>query len=89
MRMLDRRRGTDPPAMLAVDPRPTPVANEADVHLAVRPGTNVALVNGLLREIVRRGWVDEKYVAEHTRGFDDLCAVVDAYPPTASPTSAT
>ena len=81
MRMLDRRHGADPPAMLAVDPRPTPVAREADVHLAVRPGTNLALVNGLLREIVRRGWVDEKYVAEHTRGFDDLCAVVDAYPP--------
>jgi anaerobic selenocysteine-containing dehydrogenase len=81
MRMLDRRHGADPPAMLAVDPRHTPVAREADVHLAVRPGTNLALVNGLLREVVRRGWVDEKYVAAHTRGFDDMCRVVDAYPP--------
>ncbi|GAA1041274.1 nitrate reductase [Virgisporangium ochraceum] len=80
MRMLDRRHGADPPAMLAVDPRPTPVAREADVHLAVRPGTNLALVNGLLREIVHRGWVDGSFVAAHTRGFDDLCAVVDAYP---------
>jgi anaerobic selenocysteine-containing dehydrogenase len=80
MRMLDRRHGADPPAMLAVDPRPTPVAREADVHLAVRPGTNLALVNGLLREIVHRGWVEENFVAAHTRGFDDLCAVVDAYP---------
>ena len=34
MRMLDRRRGTDPPRMLCVDPRDTPVAREADVHLA-------------------------------------------------------
>ncbi|HEY0699206.1 MAG TPA: molybdopterin-dependent oxidoreductase, partial [Micromonospora sp.] len=33
-RMLDRRRGPNPPAMLAVDPRPTPVAREADLHLA-------------------------------------------------------
>jgi anaerobic selenocysteine-containing dehydrogenase len=81
MRMLDRRRGTDPPAMLAVDPRPTPVAREADVHLAVRAGTNLALVNGLLREVVRNGWYDEGYVAAHTIGFEELCRVVDGYPP--------
>jgi ferredoxin-nitrate reductase len=81
MRMLDRRRGANPPAMLAVDPRATPVAREADVHLAVRAGTNTALMNGLLREIIRRGWYDEEYVAAHTIGFDQLSKVVDAYPP--------
>src|SRR5207248_9408043 len=42
MRMLDRRHGPNPPAMVAVDPRDTPVAREADVHLAVRNGTNQA-----------------------------------------------
>ncbi|PWK30175.1 molybdopterin oxidoreductase family protein [Actinoplanes xinjiangensis] len=81
MRMLDRRHGTDPPAMLAVDPRPTPVAREADVHLAVRAGTNLALVNGLLRQIIRNGWYDEEYVTAHTTGFDELCRIVDGYPP--------
>src|SRR4051812_32563944 len=65
MRMLDRRRGPNPPAMLAVDPRATPVAREADLHLAVRAGTNLALMNGLLREIIRNGWYDEGYVAAH------------------------
>ncbi|MBO3741286.1 molybdopterin-dependent oxidoreductase, partial [Actinoplanes flavus] len=80
-RMLDRRRGPRPPAMLAVDPRTTPVAREADVHLAIRGGTNLALVNGLLREIIRRGWHDADYVAAHTVGFDDLCRVVDGYSP--------
>jgi anaerobic selenocysteine-containing dehydrogenase len=79
MRMLDRRRGPNPPAMLAVDPRSTPVAREADLHLPVRVGTNQALLNGLLREIIHRGWFDEKYVAAHTLGFDELCRVVDAY----------
>ncbi|MEU8610762.1 molybdopterin oxidoreductase family protein [Actinoplanes sp. NPDC048791] len=79
-RMLDRRRGPNPPAMLAVDPRATPVAREADVHLAVRAGTNVALVNGLLREIIQRGWYDRAYVDAHTIGFDELCATVDRYP---------
>src|SRR4029453_4328245 len=76
-RMLDRRRGSSPPAMLAVDPRTTPVAREADVPLPVRAGTNLALVNGLLREVIRRGWHDERYIAAHTIGFDELCAVVD------------
>ena len=79
MRMLDRRHGANPPAMLAVDPRPTPVAREADVHLPVRPGTNLALVNGLLRLIIEHGWVDEDYVAAHTLGFDDLAKVVHPY----------
>jgi ferredoxin-nitrate reductase len=49
MRMLDRRRGPDPPRLVAIDPRRTPVAQEADVHLPVRSGTNVALVDGLVR----------------------------------------
>src|SRR3954453_1696317 len=62
MRMLDRRRGPDPPRMLAVDPRRTPVAREADVHLSIRPGTNLALLNGLLRELIRRGAFDVDWV---------------------------
>src|ERR687897_995758 len=42
MRMLDRRAGPDPPALIAVDPRDTPVAREADIHLPLRSGTNLA-----------------------------------------------
>jgi anaerobic selenocysteine-containing dehydrogenase len=80
MRMLDRRRGPNPPAMLAVDPRPTPVAREADVHLAVRPGTNLALMNGLLRLILHNGWADEDFLADHTLGREELEKVVEAYP---------
>ena len=81
MRMLDRRRGPNPPRMLAVDPRPTPVAREADVHLAVRPGTNQATMNGLIREIIHRGWVDEDYVRRHTVGLEQLERVVEPYTP--------
>ncbi|WP_338043352.1 molybdopterin oxidoreductase family protein [Nonomuraea lactucae] len=80
-RMLDRRRGPRPPAMIAVDPRVTPVAREADVHLAVRPGTNLALMSALIHRIVERGWHDPQYVAEHTVGFEELCRVVSGCPP--------
>jgi len=80
MRMLDRRRGPDAPAMLAVDPRRTPVAQEADIHLALRPGTNLALLNGLLREVIEHGWYDPDFVGAHTVGFDELARLVDGYP---------
>jgi ferredoxin-nitrate reductase len=79
MRMLDRRRGPDPPRMVAIDPRLTPVAREADVHLPVKSGTNVALTNGLARELIENGWIDERYVRDHTLGFEELRATVEPY----------
>ena len=81
MRMLDRLAGPDRPRMVVADPRLTPVAREADVHLPVRPGTNLALMNGVLREVIANGWIDESYVAEHTIGFDELRAKVEPYTP--------
>ncbi|MEV0350070.1 molybdopterin oxidoreductase family protein [Nonomuraea sp. NPDC050680] len=80
-RMLDRRRGPSPPAMIAVDPRDTPVAREADVHLAVRSGTNLALLNALIHRLIERGWYDRRYVDEHTLGFERLCRMVEPCPP--------
>src|SRR4029453_6318647 len=71
-RIQDRRRGPNPPRLVVVDPRPTPVAREADVHLAIRPGTNLALLNGLLREIIERGWIDRAFIDAPTVGFDQL-----------------
>lgn len=81
MRILDRLAGEDPPQLLCVDPRPTPVAKAATVHLAPRPGTNVALMNALLHELVADGAVDEQWVKSHTVGYDDLCKVVERYTP--------
>jgi ferredoxin-nitrate reductase len=81
MRVLDRRNGLDPPRILAVDPRDTPVAREADVHLAPRGGTNQALMNGLLREVLAHGWIDERFIGEHTLGFADLESTVEPYTP--------
>ncbi|MFM6852206.1 MAG: molybdopterin oxidoreductase family protein [Terrabacter sp.] len=81
MRILDRLAGDDPPQLLCVDPRPTPVAQAATVHLAPRPGTNVALMNALLHELVHTGAVDEEWVESHTVGYDDLRTVVERYTP--------
>lgn len=79
MRMLDRLAGPDRPRLLCVDPRPTPVAHEADIHLALRGGTNMALMNGLLRELIANDWLDRDYIENHTLGFDAMQSVVDPY----------
>ncbi|MFF5954760.1 molybdopterin oxidoreductase family protein [Streptomyces luteogriseus] len=81
MRLLDRMEGADPPMLVCVDPRHTPVARRADVHLAPRAGTNVALLNALLHEIIRTGRVDRVYLDAHTVGFDELAAIVEECTP--------
>jgi anaerobic selenocysteine-containing dehydrogenase len=81
MRMLDRLHGPDRPRLVVADPRLTPVAREADVHLAVRPGTNLALMNGVLRELISNGWIDEGWVKDHTLGFEELRSKVESYTP--------
>ncbi|GAA1489447.1 molybdopterin oxidoreductase family protein [Brachybacterium sacelli] len=76
MRILDRLAGEAPPQLLVVDPRTTPVAEHATVHLAPRPGTNLALLNALVHETIARGHVDRDYVHSHTVGYEKLAAQV-------------
>jgi anaerobic selenocysteine-containing dehydrogenase len=71
-RVLDRLAGPQPPKLISVDPRATQVAMHSTVHLAPLPGTNVALMNALLHEILANGWVDSEYVAAHTVGFAEI-----------------
>src|SRR5918995_3944975 len=84
MRMLDRLEGPNPPKLVVVDPRPTPVAQRADVHLQVKNGTNLALMNALLYELIANGWYDEEYVDANTIGFESLKQTVMEYPPEAA-----
>ncbi|MFE2632833.1 molybdopterin oxidoreductase family protein [Streptomyces sp. NPDC059374] len=72
MRVLDRLAGGDPPRLVCVDPRPTQAARHATVHLAPRAGTNVALLNALLHEIIRTDRIDRAFIDAHTVGFDEL-----------------
>jgi ferredoxin-nitrate reductase len=81
MRMLDRLHGPDRPRLVVVDPRETQAARQADVHLAIRNGTNVALLNSLLRELIENGSVDQEWVDEHTVGFEALATTVEPYTP--------
>ena len=80
-RVLDRLAGPNPPKVLCVDPRETPVARAATLHLAPLPGTNVALMNAILHELIENSHVDDEYVRAHTVGYDELAARVREYPP--------
>ncbi|MFE0251344.1 molybdopterin oxidoreductase family protein [Streptomyces sp. NPDC059010] len=81
MRVLDRLAGGDPPRLLCVDPRPTQPARHATVHLAPRAGTNVALLNALLHEIIRTGRTDRDFIDVHTVGFARLAERVADWTP--------
>jgi assimilatory nitrate reductase catalytic subunit len=67
--------------LVVVDPRVTKTAMVADLHLPVRPRTDIVLINGLLHVIFAEGLADRRYLADHTSGAAELEAHVAAYPP--------
>ncbi|WP_210530495.1 molybdopterin oxidoreductase family protein [Rubellimicrobium arenae] len=81
MRVLDRLEGPNPPRLIVVDPRRTPTAEKADLHLAPKVGTNMALLNGLQHLLIAGGHVDRAFVDAHTLGFEELERITRAYPP--------
>ncbi|WP_427174117.1 formate dehydrogenase subunit alpha [Arthrobacter sp. 92] len=67
--------------LVVVDPRRTYLARHADVHLRPRPGTNVAVFNGLAHILVREGLADTAFLRAHTSGYDELVELLGDYPP--------
>jgi anaerobic selenocysteine-containing dehydrogenase len=78
-RILDRLQGSERPRLVVVDPRRTAAAAEADVHLAIRGGTNLPLLCAIQRELLVNGWIDERFVDDHTVGVEELEAAVDGW----------
>ncbi|AXE85704.1 molybdopterin oxidoreductase family protein [Streptomyces sp. Go-475] len=67
--------------LIVIDPRRTRTAEQADLHLAPRPGTDLALALGLLHLVIAEGRVDEEYVRERTAGWEDARAAAMAHWP--------
>ncbi|MGP3736025.1 molybdopterin oxidoreductase family protein [Streptomyces sp. GDS52] len=67
--------------LIVVDPRRTRTAEQADLHLAPRPGTDLALALGLLHLVVAEGRTDEAYVRERTTGWEETRAAAMAHWP--------
>jgi assimilatory nitrate reductase catalytic subunit len=80
--ILWQRLGANPSRTLIVaDPRVTKTAMLADIHLPVKPRSDLALVNGIIHILIESDLIDRDYIARHTTGFDKLCASVRSYTP--------
>lgn len=67
--------------LIVVDPRETPLARTADLWLPVKPGTDVALLDAMLRQVIHDGRVDAAYLEARTTGWDAVRAAVEPYTP--------
>ncbi len=73
-----RKNGTK---LIVVDPRRESIADHADYHCRIKPGTDVAFYNAMMNVIIDEGLVDEAFVAERTENFEALRDTVSAYTP--------
>ncbi len=67
--------------VIVADPRLTPTAWLADTFLPLRPGTDVALLNGLMHVIIEEGLTDWNFIAQRTGGYHELVQAVREYTP--------
>lgn len=79
LRMADRlKQGAK---LIVVDPRRTATADRADLYLPIAPGTDLALLNGLLHLLVADGSIDAEFIAAHTDGWDGMPEFLAEYAP--------
>ena len=80
--ILWQRLGANPGKTLIVaDPRVTKTAMLADLHLPLKPRSDLALINGVIRILIENDLIDREYIAAHTSGFEALCESVREYTP--------
>jgi len=78
IRQAVRKRGAK---LIVADPRKIDLTKFAVLHLRHKPGTDIALVNGLMNIILSNSWENKEFIKTRTEGFDDFKAVVDEYTP--------
>lgn len=65
--------------LIVVDPRLTPIARTADLHLPVRPGRDSALYGAILHQLIKHDWLDHEFIANHASGFEEAKQAVASY----------
>jgi len=76
LRQAVRRRGAK---LVVADPRKIPITDDAVLHLQHRPGSDIALLNGLINVLIQEDLYDKQYVAERTEGFEELKGMAARY----------
>ncbi|HCN47374.1 MAG TPA: reductase, partial [Pseudomonas sp.] len=79
LRLLDRLKAGA--RLIVVDPRRSATADKADLFLQVRPGTDLALINGLLHLLLENGHTDNAFIERYTEGWDEMPAFLADYTP--------
>jgi len=79
LRMMERVRGGA--RLIVIDPRRTTTAEKASLFLQLRPGTDLALLNGLLHLLVENDHIDSSFIARHTEDWGAMPAFLADYPP--------
>lgn len=79
LRMMDRVKAGA--KLIVVDPRRTATADKADLFLQIAPGSDLALLNGLLHLIVENGHTDPDFIAEFTEGWEVMPSFLEQYTP--------
>jgi formate dehydrogenase alpha subunit len=67
--------------LIVADPRRIDITDFADIHLRHKPGTDIALLNGLMHVVLREGLEDKEFIANRTEGFEDFRAIIERYTP--------
>ena len=67
--------------LIVVDPRDIWLSSKADIHLKLRPGTNVAFANGMAHVIIENGLADQQFIEQRTEGYEKLAELVKDYTP--------
>jgi len=65
--------------LIVVDPRLTPIARTADLHLPIRPGRDSALYGAILHQMIKHDWLDHEFIANHCSGFEEAEQAVAGY----------
>jgi len=76
-----RRRQQEGATVTVVDPRRTPTAEQADLHLAVRPGADLPLLSAMLHVLEGEGLLDDAFVDRHTEGAQEALAAAREWTP--------
>nr|HPJ39258.1 molybdopterin-dependent oxidoreductase [Spirochaetota bacterium] len=58
--------------LVIIDPRKSETAQVADIHLAIRPGTDALLTRAMIAIVLREGWTDDEYLQQHVSGFNEI-----------------
>jgi assimilatory nitrate reductase catalytic subunit len=81
-RRIEEARAASPAVkLIVIDPRATVTARAADLHLALKPGTDVALFNGMLNVLFKENFIDREFIEKSTDNFSNLESLVDQWTP--------